>query len=292
MRRTSRWSQRLLHYRRSQRGMMMCTDEKDIEELDETKGALVLVYTPSPVARTFLRVHTLRVHFAHSLMRGTHMHGSRSWKSCLPCACRLLLISLSPFSWFTRLRLLFLHGHFETITDALIHTILPNFPELKSAGQAHPMHEGEQFGYLAKSVLLTGYEPKEIDKNTSVDDDAKALINDLDHNISRLLENHAARTLVNSVFTQCLNPLFCTSLIGDFVRQREKAKKALQSGNRCKTERDEREGFVISVADSMPMKSRRNSIRSHSLQTHRGVRFWWTRSPRTPRTKSSTSYSW
>ena len=34
--------------------------------------------------------------------------------------------------------------------------------------------------------------------------------------------------------------------------------------------REEREGSVISSAESMSKKSRRNSIRSHSLQTHRG----------------------
>ena len=34
-------------------------------------------------------------------------------------------------------------------------------------------------------------------------------------------------------------------------------------------ERKEREGSVISVAESMSRKRRRNSIRSHSLQTHR-----------------------
>ena len=34
-------------------------------------------------------------------------------------------------------------------------------------------------------------------------------------------------------------------------------------------EREEREGSVISVAESMSKKSRRNSIGSHSLQTHR-----------------------
>ena len=34
-------------------------------------------------------------------------------------------------------------------------------------------------------------------------------------------------------------------------------------------EREEREGSVISVAESMSRKSRRNSITSHSLQTHR-----------------------
>ena len=34
-------------------------------------------------------------------------------------------------------------------------------------------------------------------------------------------------------------------------------------------EREEREGSVISVAESMSKKNRRNSIWSHSLQTHR-----------------------
>ena len=41
---------------------------------------------------------------------------------------------------------------------------------------------------------------------------------------------------------------------------------ALNVGSR---ERKERGGSVISVAESMSMKRRRNSIRSHSLQTHR-----------------------
>ena len=34
-------------------------------------------------------------------------------------------------------------------------------------------------------------------------------------------------------------------------------------------QREEREGSVISVAESMLKKTRRNSIRIHSLQTHR-----------------------
>ena len=44
----------------------------------------------------------------------------------------------------------------------------------------------------------------------------------------------------------------------------------MQSGNRCKTEteRDEREGSVISVAESMSMKSRWNGI-SVSLKSHK-----------------------
>ena len=47
------------------------------------------------------------------------------------------------------------------------------------------------------------------------------------------------RTLDCSVFSQCLNPLFCTFLIGDFVSQRE-SKECMQSGNRCMTEKGKR----------------------------------------------------
>ena len=49
----------------------------------------------------------------------------------------------------------------------------------------------------------------------------------------------------------------------------EKAKKARLGKPLQDREREEREGSVISVAESMSRKSRRNSIRSHSLQTHR-----------------------
>ena len=53
-------------------------------------------------------------------------------KSCLH-AHVVSFDSPSPFSRFTRLRLLFLHGHFETnLTDALIHTFFPNFPGPKA----------------------------------------------------------------------------------------------------------------------------------------------------------------
>ena len=49
---------------------------------------------------------------------------------------------------------------------------------------------------------------------------------------------------------------------------RKEAKKACIGKPWLDRER-EREGSVISVAESMSRKSRRNSIRSHSLQTHR-----------------------
>ena len=60
------------------------------------------------------------------------------------------------------LLLQFLDGHFETtpdydlddLTDVPVHTILPNFPDLKVLVKRTP-HEDEQSGYLAKSVPNT-----------------------------------------------------------------------------------------------------------------------------------------
>ena len=85
------------------------------------------------------------------------------------------------------LLLLILDGHVETtpdydLTDFDVHDFLPKFTDLKSQVK-RTRHEDEEFGCLAKSVLNTGYEPKEFDKNTSVDSDTMR-INDQDHNIS------------------------------------------------------------------------------------------------------------
>ena len=121
-------------------------------------------------------IHMLLAHFlrtarslrtSHIFMRVTHALLKVMKKMFVACACRPSWF----LSCFTRLRLLFLHGHFETnLTDAPVHTIRPNFPGPK-AGVKRTPHEDEQFGYLATSVLLTGYEPKEFDKITFVDVD-------------------------------------------------------------------------------------------------------------------------
>ena len=76
-------------------------------------------------------------------------------------------------------------------------------------------------------------------------------------------------TLNNSVFPHCLNPLFCTFLIGDFVLQRE-SKESMQAGNRCQTERNRRKRSFCDQCCKVDVKekSRRNSIGSYSLQTH------------------------
>ena len=85
------------------------------------------------------------------------------------------------------LLLLFLDGHFETIPDCDFvdfdaHDFISNFPDLKAQVKRTPP-EDELFGYLAKSVTKTGYEPKKINKNTSVENHTM-LINDPNHNFS------------------------------------------------------------------------------------------------------------
>ena len=140
-----------------------------------------------------------------------------------------LFVAPSPFSCFTRLRLLFLHGHFETnLTDALIHPFLPNFPDLKAQVKRTP-HEDELFGYLAKFLPPTGYEPKEFDKITSVDDDTMN-INDPNHNFSDFSNTTNENTRqfgVPTVFE------FSVSHVShnDLALQME-SKESMQSGNR------------------------------------------------------------
>ena len=131
--------------------------------------------------------------------------------------------------------LLFLHGHFETnLTDAPVHTILPNFPDPKARVKRTP-HEDEQFGCLAKSVFFTGYEPKEFDKITSVDDDT-TLINDPDHNICDFSETTGENSGQFGVSTVFESSVLHVSH-GVSVSQKE-SKESMRSGNRCKTERE------------------------------------------------------
>ena len=206
-------------------------DQKDLEgslKVFSQDGHGVMIFSCSKVSHSrwssyfvcdgrCTHTHLLLAHFLrtsrslHIFMRVTHAWLKVMKNVFVACACRLSWF----LSCFARLRLLFLHGHFETnFTDAPVHTILPNFPGPKARVKRTP-HEDEQFGYLATSVLLTGYEPKEFDKITSVDVDTPP-INDPDHNISDF-----SKTTSENTGHSVLNPLFCTFLIGDFALQRE-----------------------------------------------------------------------
>ena len=161
---------------------------------------------------------------------------------------RVFVLTISPslVSWFTlavlarslrddsRLRL-----HWRSHPHDLAVLSRP-----KSAGHAPRRICIAKFGYLARSDVNTGYGPNEFDKNTSVDNDTM-LTNDPNHNISEF-RKPLTRTLVKSVFPQCLNLLFRTFLIGDFVPQRE-SKESMQSGNRCWIEKEKKEKVLWSV---------------------------------------------
>ena len=81
--------------------------------------------------------------------------------------------------------LLFPDGLFETTFPTWTSTTsLPSFTRPKSAGQAHFRTSAEEFGYLGMSGPHTGYEPKQLDKITSVDGDTTPITDPDDDSIS------------------------------------------------------------------------------------------------------------
>ena len=130
---------------------------------------------------------------------------------------------------------------------------------VKSAGRAPLCTSIAKFGYLAKSDANTGYEPKEFDKITSVDDDA-TLINDPDLNeisdFSKNTHENTGQFDVPTVFwILCFarfSWLFCSS---DGKQRMHAIGKPLLD-----RETEERAGFAISDAESMSKKGQRNGI--------------------------------
>ena len=110
-----------------------------------------------------------------------------------------------------------------------------------------------------------------------------------------LLENHT-RTEDFSLLTMFQSSVSHVSHDG-FALQIETKKACNRETVARQREIEEKEGFVISAAQSMSRKSQRNGI-SVSLKGHRKsnsaesqkILFWWMRSPRTSSTKGSTSY--
>ena len=165
--------------------------------------------------------HMLLAHFlrtarslrtSHIFMRVTHAWLKVMKKMFVACACRLSLdfSHVSPVSVCC----------FCTVTSR---PTSPTHPSTRSGRTSPAQKRGSSalrtrtssFGYLATSVLITGYEPNEFEKITSVDVDTPP-INDPDHNISDF-----SKTTSENTGHSVLNPLFCTFLIGDFALQRE-----------------------------------------------------------------------
>ena len=136
---------------------------------------------------------------------------------------------------------------------------LPNCSRSESPGQAHFRTSGEEFGYLDDSTHFAGNGPKEFDKITSADGDTTS-INDPNYdNISDFSKITRENTGLFGVSTMLEASV---SNVSHGESKDSMSRETLRK-------RDEREGSVISVAESMSRKSRRNSIRSHSPQTHK-----------------------
>ena len=109
---------------------------------------------------------------------------------------------------------------------------------------------------------------KESDKVISVDDDTTSINNPNHNNISdfsKITRDNTEQEGVPSMFETSVSHVSH----GEFALQSGRSPRKHASGNRCWTEREEREGSVISVAESMSRESRRNSLRIHSFQTHK-----------------------
>ena len=143
---------------------------------------------------------------------------------------------------------------------------------LESAGHAHFRTSSEKFGYLAKSALDTGYEPKKFVKITSVDSDT-VLIDDPDVNqISDFSNNTRENTGLFGVLTMFESSVSHVSQ--NYFCIQVESKESMHRETDCWTERERerKEGkrrFCDQCCKPMTKKNRRNNIRGHSLQTLR-----------------------
>ena len=190
----------------------------------------------------------------------THTRGSR----CLQCACHTSPSHPLHFLTFDPSSLLFPHGHFDTSFPSA--PSLPNCSRSKRADPAHFRTSGQEFGCLADPAHSTGYEPEEFDKNSSADGDTTP-INDPNYDnisdFSKITRENTGPFGVSTMLEAFVSHIYH----GGFALQRESKESIPQET--VARQRQEREGAVISVTESMSKKCRPNSIRSHSLQTHR-----------------------
>ena len=145
-------------------------------------------------------------------------------------------------------------------------TACSSFARPKIAEHAHFHTSGEEFVYMGDSAHSTGYEPKLLDKNICVDDDMTP-INDPDHDsISDFSKTTLEGTRLISVPTVCELTSVSRVSCGNDAPPKESQPRETVRGQR---EREEREGSVISVGQSMSRTNRRNSFRSNSHQTQK-----------------------
>ena len=163
--------------------------------------------------------------------------------------------------------LLFLHGHFEItpdydFTDDPVHTFLSYLPVLKAQDMRHSAHASRGLTTWTNQMQTQVMSPR---SSTRIHPWMMTRYSStIRITISPTSRKPRTRTLDNSDFPQCLNPLFCTFLIM-ILLFRLKAKKACNRETVVRQrEIQERGGFVISAAESMSKKDQRNSISEES----------------------------
>ena len=199
--------------------------------------------------RTFSGVHTLRVHFAHSYACYTH-----AWLKGV-CSAHVM----SPLTHL-------LTSHVSPVLTYVLpccSLTVTSRPLLEAQVKRTP-HD-ELFGYLAKSAPSTEVmSPRSSTRSHLWTMTRRSLT------ISTTFSKFTGKTLDNSVFPQCLNSLFRTFLIGDFVSQRE-SKESMHTGKQLLDREEEKKEKVLwSVLQGWcQWKVDGTRIRSHSPTTHR-----------------------
>ena len=165
-------------------------------------------------------------------------------------------------------------GRFGANPDiTFLTTSVPNFPILKAQDVRNSARAPRSFVTWPSPVSSQVMSPKEFVKITVA---------------SLTSRKQHARTLDCLLFPQCFKSLFCKFLVVILSWQVNES----HGKPWVDTEREEREGSVISVAESMSKKSRRKQYQESFSSDSQRILFRWTRSPRRPGTKSSTSHSW
>ena len=190
-------------------------------------------------------LHSLSAHIRTSSCVCTHTHGSSAWKgsiahvwfTCLPPA-----VPARSLRDRSRLRL-----HWRPLPLDLAVLSRP-----KSAGHAPLRTCIAKFGYLAESDANTGYEPKEFDKISAVDDgeDAHQLSEPQFSDFSKNTHENKGLFGVLTMFESSVSH-GCHDDVDLWIESKEACNRETVARQR---EREEREGSMISVAESMSKK--------------------------------------
>ena len=188
------------------------------------------------------------------------------------CTC-VVSLHLAVSLLMIHLSLLFLHGHFETnpdndFTDSDIHMILPNFPDLIAQVKHNSALASRSLTTWPAQVQTQVMSPRSSTRSLLwTVTRYSSMIRTTISPISRKPTNEntgqfGVPTVFESSLLHVSHGWCCSS-------KRKQRKHAIGKPFARQRKRRERRFFVISAAESKSMKNRRNSVRSHSLQTHK-----------------------